>query len=283
MRFSLATASARKRREPRFPRLMHFRYNTGMKDTIHEGTMLPITVTPPGALSRDGNQALPIIAVDMPVMYEDEGQEEVGETEFHFISDQSIHTGVTAHLADQPRFRVFSNLNMYYHPVDRWAYVSPDTVIVELTRPLPERLKSYRIGEQGPAPRVTIEVLSQRSFQQQDLGNKPFIYADLGVQEYILVDVTGDFLPQKLLLKRLDDDRTWINTQDPDGGVTSQLGFRLILEPDGDVRVVDVRTGREYLRPNEAENAIRQAESRLQTVEEQLRLLQERLRKLDDK
>lgn len=258
-----------------------------MSDLIQGKTILPV---PPGFrpnLGRDGN-GVPIIAVDMPVMYEDEGQEEMGESEYHFDSDHIIHTGVKAHLAGQPRFRVFSNLNVYYHPVDRWAYVSPDTMVVELERELPEKLTSYRIGEDGPAPRLTVEVLSRRSFQQQDLSNKPIIYSNLSVQEYILVDVTGQFLAEKLLLKCREKDGNWIDMPDADGGVTSQLGFRIILEPDGEVRVVDVKTGRKYLRPDEAEDAVRRAEvaaenavRRVEAAEEQIRVLQERLQALE--
>ena len=59
----------------------------------------PVFPTGPGR-ERDG---MPIIAVDMPVMYEDEGQEEMGESEYHFDSDHIIHTGIKAHLAGQDR------------------------------------------------------------------------------------------------------------------------------------------------------------------------------------
>jgi len=35
-----------------------------------------------------------------------------------------------------------------------------------------------------------------------------------------------------LLLKRLQDDQTWLDLQDADGGVTSQLASRIVLEED---------------------------------------------------
>ncbi len=218
---------------------------------------------------------IPIIAVDIPVMYEDEGQDEMGESLPHVLTDEILHNGLQAHLADRPEFRVFSNLNLYYHPIDRNAYVSPDGMVVTPSRQLKEDLGSYRIGEDGPAPLLTAEILSKRSAQQQDLSNKVKIYADLRVAEYILVDITGRFLPQKLLLKRLQPDKTWRDEQDPDGGVTSSLGFRLVIESDGQLRVIDAATGRRYVRPLEAE-----AESAArQKAEQKVRKAQEKARK----
>ena len=214
----------------------------------------PVTATsnlvpqPPITAGANGEK-LPVIAIDMPVMFEDEGQENMGEADFHVITNEILHNGLCDHLLSKPRYRTFSNLNVYYHPIERWAYVSPDTLVVEPYRPLPANVTSYRIGKDGPAPLLTIEVLSRRSFQQQDLTNKPAIYAQLGVSEYILVDVTGIFLPQRLLLNRLQADGSWTEEQDDDGGVTSRLGFRLIVDDDGHVRVLDEATGKPYARP----------------------------------
>jgi Uma2 family endonuclease len=134
----------------------------------------------------------------MPVLFEDEGQEEMGETQPHTAAVQILLAGLIAHLAAQPRYQVFSDLNVYYHPVKRWAYVSPDVMVVIPFQRLPEELTSYRIGVQGPAPVLTIEVLSRRSFQQQDLTNKADIYAMHGVAEYVVFDPTGgQFLPER--------------------------------------------------------------------------------------
>jgi Uma2 family endonuclease len=203
---------------------------------------------------------IPVIAIDMPVMYEDEGQEEIGESIPHTTSIDILHFGLKIHFVSQPDWTVLSNLNVYYHLIDRWAYVSPDVMLVRPFQPLSKRLRSYRIGTHGPAPHTTIEVLSQRSFQQQDLHNKPIIYSQIGVAEYIMVDTTGEFLEQKLLLKRLQDDGTWRDEQDRDGGVTSKLGFRLIIEPDEELRILNASNSERYFRPEEADAASRAAD-----------------------
>jgi Uma2 family endonuclease len=240
--------------------------------------------------TNSGEKDVPIIAIDMPVMYEDEGQDEMGETSFHELTIKILSMCLANHLKKQALIQVFSNLNVYYHLIDRWAYFSPDVMVVRPFRPLEGEVTSYRIGEDGPAPVLVIEVLSRRSAQQQDLTNKPILYAQHGIAEYMLVNVTGEFLPQRLWLKRLLPDQTWVEGQDADGGVTSQLGFRVVLEGDGQVRVVDTATGHRYVRPDEAEERIQaEAEARRQAQEARLyaearvRELEERLREVEEK
>jgi Uma2 family endonuclease len=225
------------------------------------------------------SDGVPIIAIDVPVMYEDEGQEQMGDSEIHTITLAILDAGLRAFLAGRPDYRVFSNLNVYYHRIDHWAYVSPDVMVVSPTRELPGAVTSYRVGEDGPAPTLAVEVLSRRSFQQQDLTNKPIIYADLGVHEYILADPTGAFMPQRLLIKRLRQDRTWIEEQDPDGGVTSGLGFRVVIEPDGHVRVIESKTGKRYVRPAEAQAELDAHQEQIRKLEAELSRLRSQVRK----
>jgi Uma2 family endonuclease len=236
-------------------------------------------VSPETPSASHDSRNVPIIAVDVPVMYEDEGQEEMGESEIHTTTVWILDTCLRAHLARRAECRVFCDLDVYYHPVDHWAYVSPDVMVVSPGRTFPGTLISYRIGEDGPAPTLVVEVLSRRSFQQQDLTNKPIIYADLGVREYVLADPTGAFMPEKLLIKHLQPDRTWTEAQDPDGGVTSGLGFRVIIESDGHVRVIDSKTGKRYVRPAEAQAELDAQQEQIRKLEAELSRLQGQPRK----
>jgi Uma2 family endonuclease len=226
-----------------------------------EATWLGPRYCPPGNL--------PIVADGMPVMYEDDGQEEMGDADIHTRTVANLFYGLKAYFASQPRYEVFSNLNLYYNPRRRRAYVSPDVMVTLPNHPPPNLLTSYRIGEEGPAPVFTAEVLSPRSYQQSDRRRKPRIYAGLGIREYFLVDVTGEFLPERLLLRQLQPDRTWQDGQDEDGGVTSRLGFRVVVESDGQLRIVDAKTGERYARPDEA-----------QAMADRVRVLEEELARL---
>ncbi|HYV35687.1 MAG TPA: hypothetical protein VE988_08280, partial [Gemmataceae bacterium] len=89
---------------------------------------------------------------DLPILYEDEEEEEMGEANLHVIWTQYLHWGVKAHLAPRPEFRVYTNMNLYYrnvplHPVTKSRpYVSPDVMVVLPFAVLPEALVSYTIG-----------------------------------------------------------------------------------------------------------------------------------------
>ncbi len=222
---------------------------------------------------------------DIPILYEDEEEDDMGDSNPHTLSSEVLHLCLKFHMAAyHPSCEVYLNMNLYYrdrplHPKTKsQPYVSPDVMIVKPFHPLSPKIKSYKIGRDGPPPLFTNEVLSERSAQQRDLKEKMVVYAKLGVSEYLLVDETGDFLPEKLLLKRLHKDGTYKDVKDPNGGVTSQLGFRVILEEDG-LRVIDLATGIPYARPMEAEmeaRARRAAEEKLRAVEEELARLRRR-------
>lgn len=217
----------------------------------------------------------PIITDGLPLIYEDDDEGDMGEASIHTDSVDIALYGVGAHLADQEQLRVFSNLNLYYSPTDRKAYASPDLMVAEPDEK--ERdFDSYRIGTDGPTPLMVGEVLSERTAQQGDKREKLRIYALIGIREYILIDVTGQFLSQRLLVKRLRRDRTWKDEQDPDGGVTSKLGFRLIIDTDGRLRVINATTGGRYVRPGEAQAAA----DELAAIQERIRALEEEVARL---
>ncbi len=234
----------------------------------------------------------------IPLLYGEEDLE-MGEADLHTRTCDILIYGLEFHLAPRPSLEVFGNLNLFYSDEAPERYVSPDVLVVEPTAPLSDDIRSYRIGEQGPAPVFVAEVLSFRTWQQGDLNFKPILYGDLGIEEYALVDPTGDMLPERLLLLRRQSSGQWLDSQDADGGITSQLGFRIVIEADGQVRVLDARTGKRYIRPREAqataddllrerkarqaaERAQRRAEKQARTEAEARREAEERLKHLQE-
>ena len=231
----------------------------------------------PVPLSPEIN-GLPIIAIDLPVVYEDEGQEETGDSLPHTLATEILYHGIMAHLSAQARYRVFSDLNLLYHPIKKQAYVSPDVMVVVPSIALANDIASFRLGVDGPAPLLALEVLSPRTAQQGDLTLKPRIYAEIGVKEFILVDPSRKYLERQLILRKLQPDEKWLDVHDDDGGVTSALGFRIILDDDGQVRVTDAMGKKKYLRPSEAEvaaDAGRISEERRRMAEEGRRAAEE--------
>lgn len=239
----------------------------------------------PDAGRPAGGRTVPsIFSLPLPILFEDDGYEEMGESIIHVTTAEIIHICLKMHLAGTG-YQVLSNLNLYYKVDDdaltemrRWPYVSPDVMVVAPYQPLPLKTASYRIGRDGPSPVIVVEVLSARSAQQRDLDEKLIVYAKLRVDEYLLVDGTGEYLPERLLLKRLEPlTLAWRDERDGDGGVTSRWGFRLIFDADGQVRVVNAGNGQPYLRPDEAhaehlarleaEKALMEVESARQAAE----------------
>src|SRR5882724_9966079 len=61
-----------------------------------------------------------------------------------------------------------------------------------------------------------------------------------------------EMLRQRLAILRRQADGRWLDEQDDDGGISSRLGFRLIVDDDGHLRVMNAKSGEPYPRPDEA-------------------------------
>jgi len=236
----------------------------------------------------------PAMAIDLPVLFEDEGQEHMGETAAHTHAAHTAYAGLLAHFADKTEYRVFANLSLYYHPINRSAYVSPDVMVVCPSRPLDAEIASYRVGHDGPAPLLVVEVLGRRSLQQQDLSIKPMVYAQLGVKELLFIDTTGQILPERLQLRRLQlRDETWMEVPQGDNGqLLSAFGYAVMIEPDKKVRFSNPTAKQPYPRLEETHDVITAWSIAMETLsqtkqarrhaEEQLRQLKARMRSTDD-
>jgi len=190
---------------------------------------------------------------EWPIVFEDLGTEGIGESRPHTTTEAILFLALEFHFQKRmPTATVLSNMNCYYTDENRRSHVSPDVMVVDPPLPLSPTLRSYRIGRTGPAPFLTVEVLSERTHRQGDFGLKPILYASFGVQEYLIVDVTGEFMPERLLLKKRVGDERWDDEYDTGEGVVSSYGFRVAIEGDGQVRVSDDSTGHAYPRPDEA-------------------------------
>jgi hypothetical protein len=184
-----------------------------------------------------------------------------------------------------------------YHPINRSAYVSPDVMVVCPSRPLNDDLASYRVGFDGPAPLLVVEVLGRRSLQQQDLTIKPLIYAHLGVKELLFIDTTGQILPERLQLRRLQlRDETWLEIPHGENGqIISAFGFSVTIEPDKKVRFSNPALKQPYPRMEETHDVItawsiametlaqiklsrRQADEQVRQLKAQLRAAEEQVR-----
>ena len=84
---------------------------------------------------RNGPPATVVLPDDIPILYEDDGREGMGEASIHTGTIDILFYGIDIHLKQtRPGARVFSNLNTYYPatppPEKKGAlpYVSPDVM-----------------------------------------------------------------------------------------------------------------------------------------------------------
>jgi Uma2 family endonuclease len=243
-------------------------------------TIMARLVRPPTGLQG----LLPVPADELPILYQEEEDEGMSEGFLHRLWSIIIGLCLTEHLAHRAGLQVLSNLNLIYRKkplkskIKARPNVAPDVMVVEPFVLLEGNFKSYVIGKNGPAPLLAGEILSEETAEERDLTMKADIYAGLAVPEYVLADPTGKFLSQPLLLKRLRPDHTWEDFCDDDGGITSQLGFRIIVDDDGLPRLIDSATNKRYARPDEAQSEAdlrREVEEKCRALEAELQRLRE--------
>jgi len=120
------------------------------------------------------------------------------------------------------------------------------------------------------------------------------VYAQLGVKELLLIDTTGQILPERLQLRRLQlRDETWMEVPQGDNGqLQSAFGYAVMIEPDKKVRFSNPTARQPYPRLEETHDVItawsiametlsqtkqarRQAEEQLRQLKAKMRLAEE--------
>jgi Uma2 family endonuclease len=153
--------------------------------------------------------------------------------------------------------------------------VAPDIAVIKGVSLRP--LNSWRVGTTGPAPHVVFEILSAETWKK-DLGEKPDLYAGLGVQEYFAYDPTPSPLAatrERLFGWRRDplSGRMLALLPNEDGSLWSRE-LDSFLVPDEQMLRLSDRNRQLRLTEAEAEAVARQvAERRAEALAEKLRSL----------
>lgn len=188
-----------------------------------------------------------LLTAELP--YDDEEQDEPLAAQEHGLTIDNLHYPLYSRLCG-PSCSVAEEIRVYRDAegVRRQDYYAPD-VLVALG--VPDRVRPrYVIAEEGKAPDLVIEVLSESSLDNGDLERKRDWYRREGVREYVVVDPLGKFAPEPRL-------QTW-RFRDASGRALFEP-IHIIAEPDavlhsevapfgwavrdGWVRLVDLSTG----------------------------------------
>lgn len=211
------------------------------------------------------------------IEYPESDGKPVGETDAHRREILEIIAMLEQYFVDQADVYISGNLMFYYEEGNPSAVVSPDVFVV---KGVPKGLRrTYRLWQEKQAPAVVFEI-SSRSTRLEDKGNKRVLYAMLGVREYFLFDPLSEYLKPPLQGFRLIGEEYAAIDEAEDGALISQeLGLRMFKE-DTFLRLIDIATGQQLLRPLQLAEARRAAEERARAAEAELEHLRAELARL---
>jgi hypothetical protein len=199
----------------------------------------------------------------------------------HRDAIDSLYYSLRERLAG-PGASVAAELRIYRDlaAVRRRDYREPD-LLVALDRPDEQRL-IYLLSDEGKAPDFVLEVLSDTTYRN-DLGEKRRWYRGIGVREYVVVDLEGEYAGERRLQRWRLAEEGPESVAPPDVGLEGEivastvLPYGLVVRA-GWVRLVDRSTGEELplLREQLAQGRM-EAELRRQAQAEALEELERRL------
>lgn len=207
------------------------------------------------------------------IEYPESDGQPMAETDVH--PDEMIDAIVTLkeHFRNEPQVYVAGNLLMYYKEGNPNKSVAPDVFVV-FGVPKHQR-RTYKVWEEGKAPRVVIEVSCSKT-RRQDRKEKRLLYEALAVPEFFLFDPLGEYLKPPLQgFRLLGDSYTPLKPEPFDRGWRLQ-NERLHLElraEAGHLRFFDPEAGHYLLSPSEAAAARRQGEAEVEPLKAELRRL----------
>ena len=175
----------------------------------------------------------------------------------------------------RPDVYVSADLLIYYEEGNTRVSVAPDVFVVFGVQDHPRM--SYKIWEEGKGPDFVLEVASPNTWEE-DVREKPGIYAGLGVREYFLFDPRGEHLAPRLQGYRLVgggyERLPAVESIDRTLTLTSEvLGLELRAKGE-EMRFHDPATGETLLSYGEEHTARRAAEARVAELEARVRALE---------
>ena len=189
------------------------------------------------------------------VEYPDSDGKPMGETDVHI--DWMIRLrDILRHRYQGQQVYVGANMLVYYVEGKPSNYIVPDDFVVKDCDP--RRRRTFKIWEEGRVPNVVFEITSYGS-RREDRVHKPQIYASIGVQEYFLYDPTDEYLEPPLRGFRLEGGEYLPIEPDKSGSLRSdELGVLLRLV-DGELVMIDSKSGKVLMTRAEAAEAARDA------------------------
>ncbi|MYB65018.1 Uma2 family endonuclease [Candidatus Poribacteria bacterium] len=228
------------------------------------------------------------VPTDTPIFYPDTDGKPMAASDLHRdILIGTIET-LKARYKQQTDVYVSGDILMYYVEGDPHQVVAPDVLVsFGLDK---KRRNTYLVWIEGKLPDFVMEFSSKTTYDD-DLDKKMKLYASLGIQDYLLYDAEGLYLPSPLMGYTLVDGVYVPISEDEDGGIHSAvLSLDFYVEDEGlglydpvaeawlqtPTESAEARAEQEAARAENAEARAEAAETEAAQLREQLERLQKR-------
>lgn len=217
------------------------------------------------------------------IHYPETDGEPVAESDFQLNPLIYAVSALRIHFQDRSDVYVSGNMLVYYKEGKPTLAVAPDVFVVFGVPKRDRRI--FKIWAEKQPPGCVIEITSRKT-RKKDETEKPTIYRDMGVQEYVQYDPTGDYLNPPLKGTRFtrdgDEDIPLVFLPDGTRCLPSRtLGLELRLE-DKKLRIFDPEQNCYLLSHEEAEFARRQAEAIAHSEAEARQRAEARIKELEE-
>ena len=210
---------------------------------------------------------IPSAPTDASIFYPEEDGKPMAVSDLHRrILTRTLQV-LDAYFEQHSEVYVSGDILMYYVEGDPRKSVSPDVLVAF---GLGKKLRgNYKVWEEGKVPDFVMEFSSKTTYQN-DLRRKKELYALLGIQDYLLYDAEGLYLPSSLMGFTLVDGAYVPISAGVDGGLhssTLDLDFHVSGEGDVGLGIYDPVAGTWLQTP--VESALAQAELALARAEQE--------------
>ena len=184
--------------------------------------------------------SIPFIPTDGTIYYpEEDGQPMAASDEHRRLLIWTLEA-LKEHFRGNHEVYVSGDIMMYYREGDPRKCISPDVLVCFGINP--KLRKTYKTWEEGKVPDFVMEFSSDSTYEK-DLNEKMDVYASLDIQDYLLYDAEGLYLPTQLMGFTLVDGAYEAIPPDDGGGIRSSaldLDFRL---RNGEIAIYDPVAG----------------------------------------
>jgi hypothetical protein len=209
----------------------------------------------------------------------DDTEESVVGTDLHQTTITNLRLGINqaarvGRRHDEPSpWRAFTQINLVgcQRPDGTPLRTLPDVFVYRLAAD--DNRGSLVMASEGP-PVLIVEVLSESTCEKDSnfVGGKGYSYARAGVPEYLMVDLAGAFIDERLSGWRLVEGvyRRWEPSED---GRLHSVQLPLAFHLEGMFAIVSLPDGRRMLREDLAEEELARRDEEIERLR---RLLDER-------